>query len=376
MQVNWTFTKSLAFSALTLLLTLTNAYAGPMSKKDPCERPEVCCEEPRPGTYGYNLPKDLGLACPSDFYFHADYLFMQPKMDGLEYAITNTQGNLSTQTDAGFPVAGGNVLGFSTDNHDWKWGSGLRVGIGFYLNHDAWTINFDWLWFEKSSEVSSSIVNSGNLIALWMTPAATTVPDLTNQTASARWHLSMNIADLSISKPYHVGPFLILNPFFGIRGAWFDQHYIARYGGLWNGQNGVKMIADNDFWGVGPRAGMNTEWMFHGGWELLANLAFSGLFSKFDVSQELALGSLSYQLDHKFFRSCVNMDLQVGVGWGTYFNQHKNHIALQLMYEFQQWWDQNWMRRFWDADTVTSNDTVSRGDLSLNGLSVKLLFDF
>lgn len=382
MQVNWSFKKSLASSVCALLLS-ASAYAIP---KGPCEQEPVCCDEPKPGPFAFNFSKDMALACPSDFYFHADYLAMQPKMDGLEYAVTNTTG---TTSGAGFPLNGGEVLGFSTDNHSWHWGSGFRVGLGFYLNHDAWTVDLNWMWFKKSQEASSSAMNTETMIPLWIVPGANSVAPITNNTASARWHLSMNVFDLSIGKPYHVSRYFIMSPFFGVRAAWFDQHYRARYGGLYGaggvGQNGAEMDGKNDYWGVGTRAGMNTEWLLGGGWELLANLSFSLLFSKFDVRQEMALGTLSYDISHDYYQNIPNMEMQLGVGWGTYLNRRQHHLAFQLMYEFEDWFSQNRMRRFFHGDGVdalasgsftSANDTISRGDLTLNGVSFKVLFDF
>jgi hypothetical protein len=374
MQVNWSFKKSLASSVCALLLA-TSVHAIP---KGPCEQPPVCCDEPKPGPFAFNYSKDMALACPSDFYFHADYLLLQPKQEGLEYAMTNTN------TSNTFPITGGEILGFSNDNRDWDWDSGFRVGMGFYLNHDAWTIDLNWMWFKINEEASNAATNSEVLIPFWIVPGSNQAVPLTNNTASARWHLSMNVLDLSIGKPYHVSRYFIMNPFFGIRGAWFDQHYRARYGGLYgNGtvfQNGAEMDGRNDFWGVGTRAGMNTEWLLGGGWELLANLSFSFLFSKFDVDQEMALGtgtaSNSFNLDFKHYQNTTNMELQLGVAWGAYFNKHQHHISLQLMYEFQEWFNQNQMRRFFDAASTSAQDVVSRGDLALNGLSVRLLFDF
>ncbi len=381
MQVNWSFKKSLASSVCALLLT-ASAHAIP---KGPCEQEPVCCDEPRPGPFAFNFSKDLGLACPSDFYFHVDYLAMQPKMEGLEYAVRNDQG-AAPGVGAGFPLQGGEILGYSSDNHSWKWSSGFRVGLGFYLNHDAWTVDLNWMWFKINEEASDSSMNSETLVALWIVPGSNTVGPITNNTASARWHLAMNVFDVSIGKPYHVSRYLILNPFFGIRAAWFDQHYRARYGGLYgpsgSAQNGAEMEGKNDFWGVGTRIGMNSEWMLGGGWELLANASISMLFSQFDVRQQMALGDFSYDIARKFYQNTPNLEMQLGVGWGMFFNRHQHHIALQLLYEFEDWFDQNRMRRFFHGDTTTgtswtsANDTVSRGDLTLNGVSVRLLFDF
>ena len=68
---------------------------------------------------------------------------------------------------------------------------------------------------------------------------------------------------------------------------------------------------------------------------------------------------------------------------GKYFNKKRNHVGLKLAYEFHEWFDQLNMRRFFsgpngDVDGAFvindsyANDVVSRGNLTLNGLSLKL----
>lgn len=385
MQVS-RFIKWLTSSVCALTVT-SSAYAA---KKDcgreyvPCKE-EVCCEMPPAGPYGYNYAKDVGLSCPSDFYFHIDLLIFQPKMEGLEYAVTNTSGNAPTivNTNNGFPLTGGEVLGFSSDHHEWEWEYGVRAGAGFYTNHDAWNIDLTWLWFKTNQEVSSGITNSGVLVPIWIKPQEEgAIANGSNAQASARWHADINEFDISIGKPYMVSPYFMMEPYVGIRAAWFDMHYTARYGGLIvinPGATpfiGAKMDADNDFWGVGTRAGLYSEYGLGGGWGLFANLAFAMLFSKFDIHQEMPLGVFSYEFNEKFYTNTPNMDLVLGVSWGTYLNHHRHRFSIQGTYEFQEWWNINWLRRILDSDSVSGTDFVSRGNFSFNGVSIRFLFDF
>lgn len=368
MQVNWSFKRMITSSALALLVT-SSAYAIP---RGPCEEAPktVCCEEPKPGPFAFSYPKDMNLACPSDFYFRADMLAMQPKQDGLEYAVLNQ--NDSNNLNAGI------VQGFSTQQHDWDWGFGFRLGMGFYLNHDAWTVDTQWTWFRISEDVSSAAQHDGNFVPQWLV-GDDIIPSRGNAHSSARWQMKMNVFDLTIGKPYHVSRYLVLNPFFGLRGAWIDQDFSARYGGLFTSPssvNGSQMDAENDWWGVGTRMGVNTEWNLGGGWQLLANMNASMLYGKVDVKQSAPLGSDTYSIRHEFYRDSPNMELQVGAAWGSYFNDMKHYVKVQAMWEFHQWWDQNWMRKLYSGSPSWVNDTVSRGDLSMSGASVRVSFEF
>jgi hypothetical protein len=76
-----------------------------------------------------------------------------------------------------------------------------------------------------------------------------------------------------------------------------------------------------------------------------------------------------------------------GIAWGDYFADKKYHIGLRAAYEFHEWWDQFNLRKFSSgpfgtpttggatATGIYDSDVVSRGNLSLNGFSLKLSLD-
>src|SRR5262249_48947809 len=142
MHLNWKYpiSKVLASSVAAILAT-TSVYAIP---KGPCDtKPDVCCEEPKPGPFAFAYPLDMNITCPRDFYVFVEGLAFQAKQDGMEFAINNAYGGLTTPTHG---IANGEVLGFSNNHRDWDYNPGLRVGIGFYLDHDAWNVDFAWTW--------------------------------------------------------------------------------------------------------------------------------------------------------------------------------------------------------------------------------------
>src|SRR3990167_7533131 len=83
---NTAFGRVLASSVVAVLAT-TSLYAIP---KGPCDQkaPEnLCCEEPKPGPFGFAFPVDMGVSCPRDFYIHVDGLAFQAKQDGMDIGI-------------------------------------------------------------------------------------------------------------------------------------------------------------------------------------------------------------------------------------------------------------------------------------------------
>ncbi len=382
MQLSKNFKKIILSSAFAMLFT-ANAYAIP---KGPCDQKleNVCCEDPKPGPFAFSYPKDIGLSCPKDFYFSADYILMQAKQDGMDYAIADSDGGNNSGDFQNGPLTGGTLEGLSSNNNDWGWDSGFRINIGFYLNHDAWNLDGQWTWFRFTEDESSTVKGNARLLPFWLVPTAQDSGDGPRaRDASARWKMNYNVFDIALGKPYHISRYVVFSPHFGIRAAWIDQNYLARYGGMQadsalvpNVQDGAEMNANNDFWGVGTRAGFLSEWILGSGWSLYGNAAASILFSKFDINQSVANNNNSYNIEQKFYTNTPNFEILLGVGYNLLFNKERHRFSVRAAYEFHQWWDINRMRRFFDNQFAAANDAVSRGDLTLNGVSFKVAFDF
>ncbi|HAB98631.1 MAG TPA: hypothetical protein DCE71_02265 [Parachlamydiales bacterium] len=376
MHVNWKLpiNRVLASSVAALLAT-TSVYAIP---KGPCDtKPEVCCEEPKPGPFAFSYPLDMNITCPRDFYVHVDGLAFQAKQDGMEFAISNSEFDPSTSPTTG--ISNGEVLGFSNDHSDWDYNPGLRFGMGFYLDHDAWQVDFTWTWLNITNYKNESIPPSSTnaLIPEFLIPGSESATmSATNNTVSASWKASYNVLDARLGKPYYVSRYLILNPHFGVRAGWIDQHFSVDYGGAYSGVARAIAHSDNDLWTFGARTGLNTDWILGKGWSLFGNVAGSLLFGKFDIDQHLDYGdSDGYNLDDDFYQNVTNVEIALGLSWGQHFDKNKYRVGLRAAYEFHEWFDINNIRKFYGPSPYYANDRVARGNLNLNGFSLSLSLD-
>jgi hypothetical protein len=328
----------------------------------------------------------MDLNCPKDFYVHADALFMQAKQDGMDFGISDSS---TPASGANSPITHGEVEGFSSDNSDYDWNPGMRLGIGFYMDHDAWNLDFNWTWLNITNYQHASETTAGGVILpSWIlgagTPAAQIGPN-----ASAVWNAGYNTFDIRLGKPHYVSRYVVFNPHFGVRGGWIDQHFSVDYSGTGSGTRTIHH-GDNDFWGVGARAGLDTDWILGRGWCLFGNIAASMLFGKFEIDQSLQIPGTTadgFNVDYDYYQNVPNFEIALGIAWGKYFNKKRNHVGLRLAYEFHEWWDQLNMKKFSSGSIGTpevgtpsgtgiyTNDTVSRGNFTLNGLSLKLQFD-
>jgi hypothetical protein len=252
----------------------------------------------------------------------------------------------------------------------------MRFGLGFYTDHDNWQIDFDWTWLNITEYQNANASAGGaTLIPLWGTGIDATSAGVRS---SATWKASYNMIDLDIGKPYHVSRFVIVNPHFGIRGGWIDQHYSVSYAGT-TGPRTIHHGDHNDFWGVGARVGIDTDWIVGKGWNLFANFSGSMVAGKFEISQELVgpTGTV-FNLENDFYQNSPNVEMAIGLAWSQFFSKSKYRVSLKAAYEFIEWWDQLYMRKFFNSSTGThfaASDTVARGNLSMNGFSLRLQLD-
>ena len=388
MQVSSFLKKAFATFGVTLLL-LNSAQAKCDQSPSIQKNKEKEKREPVPFAFSYS--KDMSLQKPIDFHFYGDFIVMQAQEDGLDYAILDAlvQQRVVDSFPANdtLPINNGAVQGFSTGQQSWSWDLGFRIGVGGILPHADWNLDLNWLSFAISEEVSESVKSLGGFIPLWSLNMYN-VPDPSHESCSARWHVKVNTVDSTMSKPYYVSRYFVLNPFWGLRGASIQQNYTARYSGIFGdvveiGANGpVKTQATNNFWGLGPRIGFSSEWLLAvSNLKFINSLSFSALAGSFYLNQQVPSYATSEY--HSNFRTiAMNMDLQLGLGWGIHFNEDRHFFSLTAMYEYQQWWDQNQMRITQTKDpvvgvnTTISSDVVSRGDLRLNGFLFRFQFDF
>lgn len=373
MHFNWN--KRVLASSFAVFTMATSLNAIP---KGPCDRPaeEVCCDNPKPGPFAFAYPMDLGLSCPRDFYIHLDGLALQAKQDGMEFAIQDDTGMATP------PIQYGKVQGFADKSGSWDYNPGLRFGFGFFLDHDCWSVDFNWTWVNITNYAHGNATNStGTSIPLWMLGSDDQGGIESNREANAVWKASYNIIDLSLGKPYHVSRYVVFNPFFGIRGGYIDQHFSARYqGNPGTNAGGTVHHGDNDFRGVGLRLGINTDWIVGKGWNLFANISSSLLASKFEVSQNMTFtgaqaANEGFDIKSDQYQNAANFELAVGIAWSKYFDRNKYRIGLRAAYEFAEWFNQLRMRKFFSGAPGYASDTVSGGDLSLNGFSLRLQLD-
>jgi hypothetical protein len=151
-----------------------------------------------------------------------------------------------------------------------KWNLGLRCGIDYNLNYNGWDIKGIYTWFltqGKDRQNSISGLSSPFLGNFYINNADGSNIQASPKYARAqvRWTILFNIFDWELGRKYYISSHLILRPFAGLKGGWIQQKIHTKWlnpinvtseNTFLNGAENLK----NDFWGIGPSIGIDSEW--------------------------------------------------------------------------------------------------------------------
>lgn len=315
-----------------------------------------------------------------NMFISADFIWMSAREDGLVYAQQITTGEIS---DTAIDV---NCL---DTNKNWK--PGFKVGIGYYMNHDDWDIQLNWLRMHGNREDSNTSMADVVAPVDYLAPVygmfAPSVDACAK--ASCTWKSDIDLVDLEIGRDFYVSKHLALRPFLAARCAVVNQKLDNTYEGLFDEgelttSNEQVNMKDN-YTSFGPRIGLNGEWMFTDNFSLFGNAAIAGLYGKVKVherdyeytstSDEPVEGTVRHAKDDYFAGKAIS-DLALGLRWATKFKDDRYGLAINLAWEHHMFFNFNNFPIWETEGALNYRDVKSHGDLSLQGLSIGLKFDF
>ena len=185
--------------------------------------------------------------------------------------------------------------------------------------------------------------------------------------------------DWELGRRYWVSQDLCIRPFLGLQGGWINQSIEAKYYDLvidliFITENSAKEQLKNNFWGIGPLGGINTEWRICDfGWnffDFFGDLSVATMwgawtcqdFYKNTLSQSYSVDTENASLGALMFRGFW------GIGWDVNLRGGKSHFAAKLGYETQLWLDQ--------LRIATFQLQRLHHDLTLQGITLNSRFDF
>lgn len=297
----------------------------------------------------------------------ADLLYWHLYEGGTDFSLSqHTSGLLN------FPTVSGKS---SRVNFDWDWG--FRIGGGYNFEHDAWDAYVNFTWFQTDGSHTAHAPSNGTVI-----PQKGALDTLTANKIEADWDVHNYVIDLELGRRFFVSKFLSFRPQFGLETAWIYQHRhfdVDQPIDLTTGIEGESIHGRCNFWGIGPRTGVEGTWFFGRHFSLFGSVSGALLWGRFDTKNkeklELSSGDRSsLVVKDDFHRLVPNAQMALGLSWDANLSEEQYHLGIKLGYEFQYWWRQN---QFLNEEQLSFFGLRHESkDMMLNGVTLDVRFDF
>ena len=128
---------------------------------------------------------------------------------------------------------------------------------------------------------------------------------------------------------------------------------------------------------IGPRSGVDTDWMIGCDFRIFGNVAGSLVYQNFNNSNKTIISNPlddTRDSSNKVSYITPNVEFALGLGYGSYFFNNEWYFDLTVGYDFNYFWNQNMMRHCIDSSfNLVDGDS---GNLYLHGLTVTARVDF
>ncbi|MBI5346287.1 MAG: hypothetical protein HZB76_04015 [Chlamydiae bacterium] len=249
-----------------------------------------------------------------------------------------------------------------------------KLGLGYSASHDAWDFFLKWTRFntEYSKNVSAPV---GGFLNQTISSQTSSFAVGLLSSASDHFDLRLDVGDFEIGREFFISKCLSLRPHIGARGVAVREKSDVFYS--WVAGQSVQtpdyITFKNDFWGIGGRAGLDTQWKLGEGFSFLGNAAASFLVGKYyELSVTETAGAplaVIHHVSDPYDVSKFVFDIFLGLSWDHSFSNDKYFLGLQAG------WESLFFSNQWQWQSATFSPTPN-GDLSLSGLSFGARFDF
>lgn len=363
----------------------------PEPKPEPqCRKPVKCekvCPLVCPATLipAYNQPAEIDTRCPWDLWVEGSYTYWQAMQDNMEVGITD---NETASQIAAHTTVDGHIL-----NSNFKYRNGFKAGLGIKFDHDDWDAYAEYTWFRSTTHIFSgsppnSSLGIGVIIPTIGIPSV--IGTTLYTTVSSRWACNMDLVDAIMGRWYYVGTKLTFHPYAGARGAWIRQKFNTTYEvadvSLAAAQGTI--FGDTDItlqrtasWAVGPKLGLDINWMIGKGCRFYGSGSGDILFTRYNRLSFKELHTVSgttttnHISQHHLNTMRTHLDMEMGIGWGTYLDCRNWYLDLSAGYGFQAFFDQNMFRNFEDS-SMRGRSLAPNGNLYIHGLTATMTLHF
>jgi len=311
----------------------------------------------------------------ADLFFTADWLIWQAHENGLGYAV---------KAEAGQPVETA-LYNSSVKNMEFDYDFGFRLGLGWNTPHDGWDMGATWTWFQNHAKKNKSV--GAAYVLFSPTNYEPAEADFDGyRSSAANWGLHLNLIDLDLGREFFISKWMTLRPFIGLRSGWIRQNkqetFIDPIVAVGTAQTGTFAQGKNNYWGLGPRFGLNTQWGLGHGVSIFGNAGasiLSGFFHVDTTQQQLFTGSYNDAITNSdgYRVGRVISEIALGVRYDAMLADDHLHFGIQAGWEQLMFFGQNQFKQFVGTTPTNAGAYVAnQGDLTIQGWTISVRLDF
>lgn len=339
----------------------------------------------------YLAPATIQVRGSWDLFVVGSFIYWQPTQDNMEYGLTNSKyaGNVVGTTTTTTPANSGLFGNWLQQSFSFQ--PGFKVGVGLNTDHDNWDLYAEYTWLRDKTTSTSNGPATGDILPTrgLAFNSAGTLGANAYTSANQQWTCNLDFLNLEMGRGCYFGRALTIRPAFGVRGTVMRQKLFTTYTNSSVSANsaftGIATVQDYvHSWSVGPRAGLYSNWLLGSRFRLYGNVAGDACFTQYSMQfkDEFLPTSGTNAGQNTRLKSYENnlgvlrthLEMEMGIGWGSYFDNDNWYFDLSAGYTWQVFFDQNMFRNYGTAGFARG--TFPSGNLYINGLTVNVRLDF
>ncbi len=318
---------------------------------------------------GYNASAAYKCIDGYDVFVTADYIYWNWNQDSFK------RGDLVVTSST---VSGSQEPQYINPGY----ASGFQVGLGFNMpKMDGWNLYADYTWYRNSGSLE---VDTDTTHVFRFVSHITDSLLYRKGVVSFDTKMDFNELDLLLKRPFYFGKKLIANFGAGLDALWITQNNgIAGSGFLGSTPATVTTAVSHDVslktkaWSLGPKLGLDTNWMLGYGLSILANASASILYTSYydlgisgTFTQASGTTTVTESVPNNLDTLRPISKLFLGLGWNTGLCNDSFRIGISGGYDFAVYWNYD-MTNF-----TATNPNAASGNMYLQGLNLQARFDF
>lgn len=237
-----------------------------------------------------------------------------------------------------------------------KFDPAFRVNVG---TDGKWQNNLSYTRFYTTANATAA----GHLTSTFMGGKIAQGSNFFN-TGQVHFKINYNMFDWDLSQRVYASNAVMFRPCLGLRAGWINQKVVTNFQGTVNITENVK----NNFWGVGPKAALETKWTLHKAkdynYGIVGVFTVAYLWGTWDITDEL------YEpTGYTLVINVGNRNLGAFAAQGLFgVEMEYKRFSVKFGYEIVDWFDQY---------QILDDGTGARNvDLLLQGLTLSLQYRF